>query len=94
MHYETHIAGHRFRPLSTKEMYEEVPEDSELLLEPEPTNKHDPWAVKVMADGEFVGYIPKELSPDVSKIIADGRLERCIKKNGLDIEVHYAEEAA
>ena len=29
-------------------------------LEPEPTNKHDPNAIKVIVDGVHIGYIPSE----------------------------------
>ncbi len=40
-------------------------------LELEPTNDFDPTAVKVVVDGLQVGYIPKYLSGDVTKMISD-----------------------
>lgn len=40
------------------------------VLVPEPTNKHDRNAVKVVIDGEHVGYVPAEDAPRVRRAIA------------------------
>ena len=42
-----------------------------LELEPEPDNKHDPNAVKVIANGQQIGYVPgyiaKSLAPRLER---------------------------
>lgn len=43
-----------------------------LELEPEPTNKYDPHAVKVFYDDQFIGYVERDFSEDVSKLIDSG----------------------
>lgn len=46
-------------------------------LRPEPSNRFDPNAVRVIVDGIHVGYLPKELAasyaPILSALISDGR---------------------
>ncbi len=42
---------------------------STAILEMEPTNNFDPYAVKVVVEGTQVGYIPKFDSPEVTKMI-------------------------
>ena len=44
--------------------------EAPAMLELEPTNDFDPTAVKVVVDGLQVGYIPKYLSADVTKMIS------------------------
>lgn len=44
---------------------------SSAVLEMEPTNNFDPYAVKVVVEGTQVGYIPKFDSPAVTKMIQE-----------------------
>lgn len=44
---------------------------STAVLEMEPTNPFDPYAVKVVVEGTQVGYIPKFDSPAVTKMIQE-----------------------
>jgi hypothetical protein len=44
---------------------------SVAVLELEPTNSFDPYAVKVVVEGTQVGYIPKFDSPAVTKMIIE-----------------------
>jgi hypothetical protein len=44
---------------------------SQAVLEMEPTNSFDPYAVKVVVEGTQVGYIPKFDSPAVTKMIQE-----------------------
>lgn len=39
-------------------------------LLPEPTNPHDPFAVQVIAEGLFIGYVPRRLAAVVQPTIA------------------------
>ena len=75
----THIAGVKFHP-GAKEILDELADGSDLFLEPEPDNKFDPDAVRILhkgADDKFtiVGYIPKFLSQKISFLIAQEQIE-------------------
>jgi len=49
-----------------------------LALVPEPTNKFDPCAVKVVDKGmDMIGYIPRTHSGMVSRLLANGYDVRC-----------------
>lgn len=49
----------------------------ELELIPEPSNEHDPYAVKVMVDGEKIGYVPAYYSQPISRAITLNRSLSC-----------------
>lgn len=46
------------------------------ILEPEPTNPFDKSAVKVLIEDQQVGYIAKEDSPNVTKMIKKSKKEK------------------
>lgn len=56
------VAGTTFRHEAVKA----VKHHSKVKFEPEPDNPHDPNALKVLVDGEHVGYVPRgrPISPD------------------------------
>ena len=62
--------------------YEYYPIKIELV--PEPTNPHDPNAIKVIADGVHVGYIKRGSCAHLLKVIAENRIEKidCEMKGG------------
>ncbi len=49
-----------------------------LDLEAEPDNRYDSDAVKVMWEGYFIGYIPRDHSYNVSAALDDGFNVGCI----------------
>lgn len=55
--------------------YKFHPNKTELI--PEPTNPHDPKAIKVVIDGEHVGYIKAGSCSHILKLINENRIE-CI----------------
>ncbi|OUO64333.1 hypothetical protein B5F70_05510 [Collinsella sp. An268] len=50
-----------------------VNERDYVRLQPEPNNKHDPFAVAIYKGSRKVGYVPKHYSRETSKAINDGR---------------------
>ncbi len=50
------------------------PKKTELV--PEPENPHDPKAIKVVVDGQHVGYIKAGSCAHLHKVIREGRIER------------------
>lgn len=51
------------------------PERLALTLVCEPTNAHDPNAVKVYHRGLMLGYVPKDISERVSRYVLDRDIE-------------------
>ena len=43
-----------------------------ISLEPEPSNKNDPNAVKVLINGEFFGYVNREDAPVIKSALKNG----------------------
>ena len=70
------VAGTMYR----QDALAKCPRDERVLakLTPEPTNKHDRNAVKVMIGKNFIGYIPRDESARVSELIRDDLIEECM----------------
>jgi hypothetical protein len=79
--FEFYVAGVQHHDLSR--VINEVAEGSELHLEPEPTNKYDKNAVKIMYDSDIdehmvmLGYVPGRLSADVKHFLSRASLPIC-----------------
>lgn len=91
----TYIAGVKFRD-GAADYLAELDRDATFTLEPEPTNKYDPNAVKVMHGEKHLGYVPKDLAPLVCRRIAAGLIDRVTRRGETNsgIDIHYREEAA
>lgn len=87
----TFIAGVKFRPGANVHL-DSLEEGTDLTLVPEPTNKYDRHAIKVMSGDMFVGYVPKDLAEDVGKTIAAGKLVSVHKNVGHKIFINYEGE--
>ena len=59
-------------------------------LEPEPTNKHDQNAVKVIANGVHVGYIKSADAPGIKRMLDAGEIRRiqCSIRGGDNRMIH------
>ena len=44
-----------------------------LELRRDPANEHDPNAIMVLAAGELIGYVPREVAADLAAELDDGR---------------------
>ena len=72
------IAGVQFRPRhEINAAVREMKVGDLLVLAPEPDNKFDPNAVKILAgdgtgNGAFLGYVPKKFSSEVSAMLGIG----------------------
>lgn len=81
------IAGVQFRPAAEiAEAKKTLQVGSTMVLEPEPTNKFDPNAVKIIYKMEdeggnvmplFLGYVPKKFSSEVSAMLGIGAPIQC-----------------
>lgn len=71
---EFFVAGVQFHNLhkcldALHQKFNSEEQEVALTLEPEPTNKYDPNAVKITFDGTMIGYVPKRFSAEVSALI-------------------------
>lgn len=55
-----------------RKIYEKYYKAKVVALVPEPTNKHDPNAIKVMLDGQHAGYVPRDLAFNVKEMLKTG----------------------
>jgi hypothetical protein len=70
-HYATfHIAG--FTYWDGLEVFDELKIGTRLKLEAEPTNGHDPNAVKILFHETMLGYIPRSENAEISKFLQLG----------------------
>ena len=65
-----------------------------LSFTPEPTNRHDPGAIQVLADGVHIGYVARDEQPVVRAALADPLAVPMIRKVYIDQRgtpyIHYA----
>ena len=67
------VKGTMFLSKKTIKMVAENVDSGDLLeLKPEPSNKYDPHAVKVLYDERFIGYVEQESSEEISQLIKSG----------------------
>lgn len=67
------VAGIMHRPKKIIKMVaDEIGGGDVLELEREPDNKYDPDAVKVFYEEEWIGYVEREFSQEVSELIDSG----------------------
>ena len=91
-HHQTYIAGVKYRK-GANERLSDLPHDVKFRLEPEPENPYDQFAVRVLDPAGFhVGYVPKELSHEVTRLLERGRIVKCERTGFSRIEIHYEDE--
>lgn len=57
MEFTFAIVGTKFRPKSAQEIAHNLRPGDEVQLVPEPENPYDENAIKVLAEGEHIGYV-------------------------------------
>lgn len=65
-----HVAG--FTYWDGLEVFDELKTGTKLILEAEPSNGHDPNAVKILYGETMLGYIPKGENEEISKFLQLG----------------------
>lgn len=88
MKTETAIAGVQFRPKAIKEAIRLLAPGDQLELERDPENAFDPNAIKIMADGQFLGFVQKQVAAYLAPELDTGAAHTCEVKsneNGLPV---------
>ena len=93
------VVGMHFRP-NGKAIVESLIAPVELQLEREPENPYDGFAIKVLYEGEHIGYVERKQAMFISPWLDQGVAYRCTAtdfqqiKNNLHPVVTIAPEAA
>lgn len=97
--YTFALAGANFRPAKAKLAVHALVVGSPLTFEREPENRYDPLAIRVLSDGNFIGFVPKEVNPEISQLLdlqpeLDWKIE-VVQENGLKpvIQASYVDRA-
>ena len=89
----TYIAAAKFRK-GALDYLAGLGENAEYDLVPEPDNQYDPHAVRVMHNGTHVGYVPRDLSEEVTALIREDRIVKAVRKpgsaSGTGLHIHYS----
>lgn len=66
------MVGATFRPAEAKEIVRNLHIGSRVQLQADPDNQWDSTAVAVYAEGEHIGFIPKESNSALFAVLMDG----------------------
>ena len=93
-HYSTfYIAG--FTYWDGMEVFNELKIGEKLSLEAEPTNGHDPNAVKILYGETMLGYIPRGENEEISKFLQLGHNDLfTVKINRINTEAHTEKQVS
>lgn len=73
MQLNAQMVGANFRPAKAREIVKNLfIGETDLTLEPEPDNPYDDHAVKVMYQGEHIGYIERSNNSALHEALVDG----------------------
>jgi len=75
---EFEVAGVTHRSRTIKDEIPCLNIEDEIKLVKEPTNQYDKYAVKVVYDRKKVGYVPREHSKMVTRMIEEGMIQKII----------------
>lgn len=70
--YNIKIAGPTFAQEALSELYPLEWEHINILLEREPENEYDTNAIKVLANGKKIGYIPRLIAEHFAPLLDSG----------------------
>lgn len=70
--FQCTLAGANFRPADAREVCKSLSIGDTLELEADPANPYDSNAVRVIASGEFIGFIPKTDNTAVAAALTRG----------------------
>ena len=74
-----YIAGVQFRPREDINKVVNILKIGDMIsLSPEPSNKFDPNAVRIIKDEFFLGYVPKKFSSEISALMEIGGELKCV----------------
>jgi hypothetical protein len=85
---EFEVKGVFYRSKVAKEMIPILDVHDEIKLSKEPDNPYDPFAVKVLCDRKHLGYVPTELSKEVTSLINRKMIKKILVINAGDAKLY------
>ena len=78
------VNGTTFRRENVEKVAQQIDNKKHILvtLEAEPTNPYDSNAIKVLMNGEFVGYVPKDSTDIMNEILDYAVVLHTVRKYG------------
>lgn len=78
------VNGTTFRLANVEKVANQIDSNKNVLvtLEEEPTNPYDPNAIKVLMNGEFVGYVPKDSTAIMNEVSKYAVVLHSVRKYG------------
>ena len=77
----THLVGSNFRPAECREIVKTLEEGTVLVLERDPQNQYDSNAIKVMYEGNHLGFIPKSDNEALANEMDHGKEFTCVMQD-------------
>lgn len=74
------IRGTKFRPPEAREVARSLTPHEVVTIEPDPDNEFDPNALKIIARGQFIGYVQKDMAEHLAARL-DGPTEAYVSEH-------------
>lgn len=87
------VKGIYYRTKLAKETIESLTVHDEIKLRKEPTNKYDPYAVKVMYERIHLGYVPANVSKRITELIDNKVIKKIVVKYAGDAKLYPWDES-
>jgi hypothetical protein len=65
------MVGASFRPAEAKDIIKQLSIGESVELQADPDNEYDSTAVAVYAQGEHIGFVPKESNSQIFRLLMD-----------------------
>jgi len=73
MQFHAALMGVNFRGPAVRELVADLPVGEDRFdFERDPANQYDPNAIKVLLDGEFLGFVAKEVAEELAPLMDAG----------------------
>lgn len=72
MQFTSPLMGASFRPAEVKEQIKLLEVGDTLVLERDPENQYDANAIKILKNGEFLGFVAKEIAGEIAPLLDEG----------------------
>lgn len=75
MKFQAELRGAQFRPAECKEHLKSLADQEDVVLELErdPNNEYDEFAIKLIHDGFFLGFVQKDVAEKIAPLMDEGR---------------------
>lgn len=75
MKFQAELRGAQFRPAECKEHLKSLADQEDVVLELErdPNNEYDEFAIKLIHEGHFLGFVQKDVAEEIAPLMDEGQ---------------------